>query len=219
MALRAMTRSCHDALIVKSRLAYRRFQGDCWDAPRLSPPVRASAGRGRDRLLHQRHQAVGRHQHVERRRGGAARRGDVLAQRRGDRAERCSSSPEPATVSRASLAASSAGRPAAAPASPALRPAGTHRPGRSPTPRSPHPSAPRRRPIRPRRWRPAAHGRACAAVAVTRALATATVMPRPIAAGVFGMARTTAACAASACSRKPSVRPAMIETTTVAGPT
>ena len=39
-------------------------------------------------------------------------------------------------------------------------------------------------------------------------------MPRPIAAGVFGMARTIAAFG-RCFSRKPSVRPAMIETTTV----
>ena len=43
-------------------------------------------------------------------------------------------------------------------------------------------------------------------------------MPRPIAAGVFGMARTSAA-PGNASSRKRSVRPAMIETTTVAAPT
>ena len=104
-------------------------------------------------------------------------------------------------------------RPRRRPA-PSLRPAGTHRPGRSPTPRSPRPSALRRRPIRPRRSRRAGHARACAAAGVTRALPTATVMPRPIAAGVFGMARTIAA-SGRCFSRKPSVRPAMIETTTV----
>ena len=38
-----------------------------------------------------------------------------------------------------------------------------------------------------------ARGRACAPARVTRRLPTATVMPRPIAAGVFGMARTIAA--------------------------
>ncbi len=44
---------------------------------------------------------------------------------------------------------------------------------------------------------------------------TATVMPRPIAAGVFGMARTRAQGCASAPARNCSVRPAMIDTTTV----
>ena len=43
-------------------------------------------------------------------------------------------------------------------------------------------------------------------------------MPRPIAAGVFGMARTSAPACWSAPARNRSVRPAMIETTTVAGP-
>ena len=52
----------------------------------------------------------------------------------------------------------------------------------------------------------------------TRALATATVMPRPMAAGVFGMARMSAA-PGSAASRKRKVRPAMIDTATVAAPT
>ena len=55
--------------------------------------------------------------------------------------------------------------------------------------------------------------------ALTAAFGTATVMPRPIAAGVFGMARTMAALAGSACSRKREVRPAMIESTTVERPT
>ena len=43
---------------------------------------------------------------------------------------------------------------------------------------------------------------------------TATVMPRPIAAGVFGMARTNAPASFSAPERNCSVRPAMIDTTT-----
>src|SRR6266849_6394420 len=42
-------------------------------------------------------------------------------------------------------------------------------------------------------------------------------MPRPIAAGVFGMARTTAALCGKAPARNAIVRPAMIETTTVEG--
>jgi hypothetical protein len=40
-------------------------------------------GRGGDRARQERLQAVGSHQHFQRRRGGAAGRGDVLAQRRG----------------------------------------------------------------------------------------------------------------------------------------
>src|ERR1019366_3216408 len=40
-------------------------------------------GGGRDGALHQGIEAVGRRQHVESRRGGAARRRDVVAQRRG----------------------------------------------------------------------------------------------------------------------------------------
>ena len=51
--------------------------------------------------------------------------------------------------------------------------------------------------------------------AETLPLATATVMPRPMAAGVLGMARTMAVPAGSALSKKPMVRPAMIETTSV----
>ncbi len=47
--------------------------------------------------------AVFAHQHRQGRGGGAAGRGDVLAQRRGSSGERCSNSPEPATVSRASF--------------------------------------------------------------------------------------------------------------------
>ena len=46
----------------------------------------------------------------------------------------------------------------------------------------------------------------------------ATVMPRPMAAGVFGMARTTALGRFSALKIDRSVRPAMIDTTTVEGP-
>src|SRR5215813_1980470 len=42
-------------------------------------------------------------------------------------------------------------------------------------------------------------------------------MPRPIAAGVFGMARTTAASRGKMPARNAIVRPAMIETTTVEG--
>ena len=44
-------------------------------------------------------------------------------------------------------------------------------------------------------------------------------MPRPMAAGVFGMARTIAAPGGSDASRKPMVRPAMIESTSVFLPT
>src|SRR5262245_23483612 len=54
--------------------------------------------------------------------------------------------------------------------------------------------------------------------AETRAFATATVMPRPIAAGVLGMARTIAARGKLA-ARNRKVRPAMMDTTTVAPPT
>ena len=43
-------------------------------------------------------------------------------------------------------------------------------------------------------------------------------MPRPIAAGVFGMARTSAPRMSERAGEECSVRPAMIETTTVAGP-
>ena len=49
---------------------------------------------------------------------------------------------------------------------------------------------------------------------VTFAFGQATVMPRPIAAGVLGIARTMAVPCGSACSRKPSGRPAMIDTAT-----
>src|SRR6516165_7193765 len=69
---------------------------------------------------------------------------------------------------------------------------------------------------------PVADRSACASSrcrAETRTLGTATVMPRPIEAGVFGMARTRAARCDSACSRNASRCPAMIESTTVAAPT
>src|SRR5262245_29837567 len=52
----------------------------------------------------------------------------------------------------------------------------------------------------------------------TRAFATATVMPRPIAAGGLGMARTIAA-PGKLRARNCKVRPAMMDTTTVAPPT
>src|SRR6266487_4537701 len=52
----------------------------------------------------------------------------------------------------------------------------------------------------------------------TRAFGTATVMPRPIAAGVLGMARTIAA-PGKLRARNCKVRPAMMDTTTVAPPT
>ncbi len=48
---------------------------------------------------------LGRHQHGKGRGGGSARRRDVLAQRAGRRSERCSSSPAPSTVARASRSA------------------------------------------------------------------------------------------------------------------
>ena len=54
--------------------------------------------------------------------------------------------------------------------------------------------------------------------AETLALPTATLMPRPMAAGVFGMARTIAVPGASDCSRNRSVLPAMIESTSVVLP-
>jgi len=78
--------------------------------------VPGAPGRRRHRARQQRLQAVRSHQHVERGGRGAAGRGDVLAQRGGACSERCSNSPEPATVSRASRVASSAGRPASTPA-------------------------------------------------------------------------------------------------------
>ena len=52
--------------------------------------------------------------------------------------------------------------------------------------------------------------------ALTLLAATATVMPRPIAAGVFGMARTTLP--PQTASSEAMVVPAMIETTSVDGP-
>src|SRR6516165_7367173 len=55
-------------------------------------------------------------------------------------------------------------------------------------------------------------------VCETRAFGTATVMPRPIAAGVLGMARTIAA-PGKLRARNRNVRPAMMDTTTVAPPT
>ena len=55
--------------------------------------------------------------------------------------------------------------------------------------------------------------------AETLPLATATLMPRPIAAGVFGMARTMAAPGSSDACKNPSVGPAMIESTSVLLPT
>ena len=54
--------------------------------------------------------------------------------------------------------------------------------------------------------------------AVTWALPTHTVMPRPIAAGVFGMVRTTAAPAGKWRSKLAMVRPAAIDTVNVPGP-
>ena len=106
--------------------------------------------------------------------------------------ERCSISPAPATVSRASFAASAGGRPAATPACGQRfgeqedigRPGARYR-GDGVHQRS------RPRSIRPRRSRPGGVARARAARRRRRAR-TATVMPRPIAAGVFGMARTSA---------------------------
>ena len=133
-------------------------------------------------------------------------------------AERCSSSPEPATVSRASFCGKR--RPAVRRRrrlAPALRQAGRHRPAPIPTPPSPRPSALRRRSIRRRRWR---QSRRCASsrCAGSTSRGTATVMPRPIAAGVLGMARTSAHGVFSAPAMNCSVRPAMIETTTVEAP-
>ena len=60
---------------------------------------------------------------------------------------------------------------------------------------------------------------ACAEDAGIFALANATLMPRPIAAGVFGMARTIAVPTGNDFSRKAMVRPAMIDNTSVALPT
>ena len=93
---------------------------DCFVSPQYERLLRQflrALRRRRNRADHQRLQAVLAHQHFERRGGGAAGRGDVLAQAsRTASSERCSNSPEPATVSRASLVASSSGRPAATPA-------------------------------------------------------------------------------------------------------
>src|SRR6202043_2602861 len=49
----------------------------------LARELARAPGRGRDRPLHHRIETVAAHQHVERRRRGAARRSDVLAQCRG----------------------------------------------------------------------------------------------------------------------------------------
>ena len=78
---------------------------------------------------------------------------------------------------------------------PGIRSAGRHRPGRCRRRRSPRRSAPRPRPSRPRRPRPSRRSQSARCAGGDRGLAQATVMPRPIAAGVFGMARTTAASA------------------------
>ena len=68
------------------------------------------------------------HQHVERSGRGAAGRGDIFAQSRGIIADRCSNSPEPATVSRASFSARSARQAGRGAGLRQLRQAGRHKP-------------------------------------------------------------------------------------------
>ncbi len=140
--------------------------------------------------------AVRSHQHFQRGGGGTAGRGDVLAAVSWPTApERCSSSPEPESVSRASLFASSAGQAGGdAGAREFLGQQENVEAGPEPGHRrSPRPSGFPGRPIPPSRWRQQhARPRPCVGHGAEPLLAaTATVMPRPIAAGVFGMARTT----------------------------
>ena len=96
-----------------------------------------------------------------------------------------------------------AGRRRCRPAS-SLRPAGTHRPGPEPDTRGHrvHQRS-RRSPIRPCRWRRADRvGELALARRDLARCGQATVMPRPMAAGVFGMARTIAVPAGSALLQK-----------------
>ena len=150
-------------------------------------------GRRRHRARQQRLQAVRAHQHVERGGRGAAGRGHVLAQRGPRRAPSDAAirpSP-PRSRAQAGPQVRQAGRPRRR-RGPGLRRAGRHRPDRSRKPRSPRPSGSRRRPDS---TAPVARNSASATArcaALTSEAATATVMPRPIAAGVLGMARTTA---------------------------
>ena len=101
-------------------------------------------------------------------------------------------------VARASSIASSPAGPPGRPPRPAPRSGGRHRPGRCRKQRSPRASAPRRRPSA--RSPTAAISRSASArCAAPRrpALAHSTVTPRPTAAGVLGIARTTARSAPS----------------------
>src|SRR5208282_4842690 len=81
--LRAMTElldgDLNAGLINQCRRPRPRFQGGMPSVGQLPRTLR----RGRDRPIHQQRQAVLAHQHVQRRDGGAARRGDILAQRAG----------------------------------------------------------------------------------------------------------------------------------------
>jgi hypothetical protein len=108
------------------------------------------------------------------------RRGRVIGQRA-----------RAATVARASCSARSGAGPRPRPPRPSPRSGERHRPGQSRTAPSPHPSG-----VRPPAARPAptadisASASARCGLARARALPIIAVMPRPMAAGVLGMART-----------------------------
>ena len=102
---------------------------------------------------------------------------------------------------------------------PEPRRAGKRKPGPSPTRRSPHPSGLHPRPRSPRRPPKAALRTELRwSSRRRRRWRRRPVMPRPIAAGVFGIARTTAAPAADGVSKLAIVRPAAMEMTSVSRP-
>ena len=162
---------------------------------RLSSPIRASAPPPRRPPARSAatRPSVG-HQHIERGARRAAGAGHVLAQLRRALVGEAGQLARPGDGAAGETQGKLGRQPRrfARPA-PAPRSAERHRPGRCRKPRSPRRAAPRPRPRRFRRRRRATRRRAARCAGVTRALAQATVIPRPIAAGVFGIARTSAA--------------------------
>ena len=131
------------------------------------------------------------HQHRERGGGGAARARHVGPQLRrarlGGLGERAGAG-DGSTRQRQRQIGAAAPRPRRRRRAP--RSAGRRRPGPSPRPRSPRPSAPRRRAAPSAPTACISVSASASAAASAWALPTSAVMPRPIAAGVFGIART-----------------------------
>ena len=164
-------------------------------ASALSPPTRASAPLPpRPHVRAVRQAALG-HQHIERGARRAARAGHVFAQPRRALVARCrASSPASGHGLRASRSASSGGNPTLSRRPrPALRSAERHRLGRCPRRRLPRRATPRPRPRCSHRSRQADASQSRLCAGGHRAIAQATVIARPIAAGVLGIARTIAA--------------------------